>query len=262
MRTGEITEISTNKLRENAASAVSLSFAALIVYSLIIVLSNLISVFIPSASASVKGMNQSGLSTVFSVVFTIILLFPFEIGIKGWYLSLRGEYQSPISAFFYFKGINYPRTVLYCTVKQLAVFASFLLPLLPSIVIASALKVLLSVTQGRSGILFSILLSLFLVLTLLAVIFGFYCILGMFFADYLYIRKTTENPFHAIRLSFQIARGDRRRLIILIAGLLPYFLLCLLGVAIPFVAPKIQSTFAAYADDRIDSYTGGTTCQF
>ena len=145
-------------------------------------------------------------------------------------------------------------------VRQTAVFLLFLIPLLPSIVIAAALRAAYDVGGGDA--LSGVLLILLLVLTLLGLVIAFYGYLGLFFADYVFLRRITDNPFRAISLSFRIAGGRRGKLCQLALKLLPYYILCLTGVVFPFAEPKIQSAFAVYAEDAIDSYTGGTTCQF
>lgn len=254
MRGSEITAAAGRRLRGSFGASVSLSFASLFFYvALLFLIGHL------PLSAGAGFWLSPGAGVLYSVCGALLLLSPFRLGTKGWYLTLRGEYRSPKEAFFWFEGLRYIKALSYCAIRHLAGFLSFFLPFLPAMVLAAAVQTSLRL-NSQQGILFGILLLLWAVFVLLGVFFGIYGWLGLFFADYIYLRGEA-GPLQSLRLSFEVARGGRMRLLGYTVRLIPYFLLYLPGATIPVAAPKIQSGLAVYADNAIDSYTEGTICQ-
>ena len=260
MKNREIGAVAASRLRSGYSVSVSFGFFLLALYTFILAFSALLADFLLKIPFLSERFSEGWAEMGVGIFLTLILLAPVRLGIKKWYLLLQGDFLPSRQAFAFLKGKGYWKTFLFSVVRQITAFLLFLLPLLPSVVIAAALR---AAFEGGSGdALFGVLLIFLFCLTLLGIVIALYGYLGLFFADYIFLRRITDNPFRAVVLSFRIAGGRRGKLCRLVLRMLPYFIISLLGVVFPFAVPKIQSALAVYAEDAIDSYTGGMTCQF
>lgn len=181
-------------------------------------------------------------------LLVIGLLFPLQLGIKGWYVSLDEGPHSLRGAFAGFFGIrSYLYAVGFSFVRHLAACICFLFPQIPTLTAAGILYTVWKRDGFLDGALYGILILLLCLLALLGICFFIYFFTGLFLADYLYVCSVERNPFRAMSLSFRRMQGCRRGLLVWVAQQIPFYLLSLTVAGAPFAMPRIRCAYAAYA---------------
>lgn len=256
MRLGEVTADGSRRLKGSFCAAASLCFAVGVAYVGFLMTGRLVTAFFDTLffrADSIEPLSVTAvIGTVVTVGLSLLLLSPFRLNIKAWYQGLDGDYYSLRNAFTVFTGFRrYANALWFTIVRCAALFLTFLVPLMPSLVITAVLKISLERGGEELGALSGIFLLLLVLLTLLSLLFSLYMAMGYFFADYLYVLGTVRNPFRCLTLSWRLMRGGRPRLLRLFGRLLPYYLLCLLIAPVPFAVPNIRSALAVYAADEI-----------
>lgn len=248
----KITQMVTNgenRLQGSLTAAVALEFVLLFLWFFVLLFSQGLRLILQMGTVLEDARWGELLGLLLLLFF---LQNPLRLGIIGWYQQAEAQYTHPRKGFAPFLGLSsYFRSVWFCMVRSVAVCLIWFLSLLPAVILAAVLQVGMWKGSAEGGI-YAGLIVLFLLLMVLGVLFALFLHMGFFFADYFYVRREEQNPFRALWRSRRLMRGGRLRLLRLWICLLPYFLLCLLIVPIPFAAANIRSALAVYANDRLE----------
>lgn len=254
MRVTQIVTNGENRLHGSLTAAVSLEFALLFASLLNALVPVTISILLPlagwlPAQSSILAWVEP------AVLFLLWILFynPLRLGITGWYRQVEGSFTHPRKAFAAFQGIgSYGRAVWFGLVRSGVVFCTWFMSLLPAMILYAVVQA--GVRMGRAeGGLYAWLLALFLLLTVLGVLFALFLSMGFFFTDYYYLRGWISNPFRALAASQRLMYGSRLRFVKILFCAFPYFLLCLLVAPIPYAMANIRSILAAYANAEMEA---------
>lgn len=196
-------------------------------------------------------------NTAAVAVITLATVFfwiePMRLSIKAWYTRLSVK-NLPVSVAFksFTSAKRYVSALYFSFVRRIADFGvCFLLLLFPSVLLAAVSRRLDNF--GSINSVGGLLLILSFVLIILAAVFSVYFLIGFFFADYLFAKGITYNPIKAMKLSVKLSRENKGRLISVMVLSLPYYLVCVFVVTIPFALPKIKAMFAVLANEVIDA---------
>lgn len=248
-----VRELSRYKLKHNFGSGVSLTFVFMVVYLCINLVGKLASTILSTAMPNLYAIKDINKNDVFVILLTLLLSFlllmPLSLNIKSWYQSINGKYTPIAAAFSYFSSFKKYMSVLYfCLVRFFTLLLTFLIPLIPGILLFYVLKIgFLSSTNLGSA--FGALVVITVILLFMGFIFAVNYAIGFFYADYIYIKDINNNPFKALSYSRKLAKKNRNSLLRIIVAVIPYFLLCIFLVTIPFIFPKIRTFFAIHADE-------------
>ncbi|MFZ2538141.1 MAG: DUF975 family protein [Oscillospiraceae bacterium] len=246
-------ELSNQKLQGNFGVGIALTLVVVLTYLCINLIGKIVAMFLSTVMLDFNITKDFSLDSVVACVATLILtvflLSPLRLNIKSWYQSIKGEYLPATVAFSYFGNLKkYLSALHFCIIRSIAVFLTFLIPMLPSIILAAILKSIFDIGKTSTGPILGSLLVIMIVLFIIGLIFSIYYVIGFFYTDYIYIKGIRTNPFKALVLSQKTAKENKHSLLYAMLTILPYYLLCLLLITIPFVIPKIRASFAVYAD--------------
>ncbi len=247
-------EESSQKLRGNFGVGISLTLVVMLTYLCINLIGKIASMFFSTVMLDFNITKDFSLDTVVAAVttliLTIIMLSPLRLNIKSWYQSINGEHLPATIAFSYFGNLKkYISALHFCLIRYIAIFLTFLVPMLPSIILAAILEPILDIGKASAGPVLGSLMIIMVVVFVIGLIVSIYYVIGFFYTDYIYIKGIQTNPFKALALSQKIAKENKHSLLYTMLAILPYYLLCLFLVTIPFVIPKIKAGFAVYADE-------------
>jgi len=249
----EITAAGAKRLKGSFAPAASLCFLAMLSYTGLWLGGRLAAIFLDTLllQKSQRLSPTSAAGMCLTVLFCLLLLSPFRLGVKCWYQRLCGEFLPLRGAFSCFSSFKrYLPALWFILVRYGAVFFCFLLPQLPALFFFAAVRSALDAGQVL-GALYGGMLALAVVFSALGLCFSLYAAMGLFLTDYLYALGETRSPFAAMAASWRLMSGRRAGLFRLLVRVSPYGLLCLLVAPIPFALPNIRSALAVYAEDAV-----------
>lgn len=254
MRANEITAEAERRLKGRMTAAASLIFILLLCSCGAALTGNVVAIFFETMlmgeSAGFLFSLPDTMGTLSTLLLVLLLASPLQLNAKRWFQAPAGEFRPLRTAFSYFTGTRrYFSALWFSLVRFAATFLSFLLPLLPAVVLAAIIRAKLTYSAEPLGPLYGILIVLCVLFVLLALCYGVYLAMGLFFTDYLYVKNLEGNPFRAIAASFRLMKGSRGMLLQIIGTLLPYLLLCLLVAPLPFCAANVLTSFAVWADE-------------
>lgn len=241
-------------LQYSFSGGVALTLVTLLAYLCINLTGKIASIFFSAAMLDFSVTKDSSLGmivgTALSLVLSIVLLSPLRLNIKGWYQHTNDGDLPVTMAFSYFTSMKkYLKAVNYCVIRFILLFVTYLVPLAPSFILMAVMRY----AFGRADFVFNSYFSVLLIATIslfvLGIVFAIYFSIDYFFADFIYIKKIEQNPFKVLFMSRKIAKKNKGSLYLTIATTLPYYLLCIFIVTIPFVLPKIRVIHAVYADE-------------
>jgi len=247
-----------DRLKKNIFTAISIMFVVLVVRVCLILANHAFGMILkPDLFNTNFGLDlslPSIIATLCSLSVIILIANPLKINVKKWFLEIR-ETKQPFNTAFSIFGTfkTYINSVWYGIIKMIVVMLTWFGLLIPTMIIAVALRVLLD-RSPDVGILFA---SLFIIMTLFILLAIFYFInigLGFFFSDFIFAKGIEKNPVKAIRLSIKIAKHKRVKMVLFFLSYSPYLLLCLLIIPIVFIIPYIKTAFAFFSDDMIMEY--------
>lgn len=247
-------EFSADKLRSNFGAGVSLTLVVMLSYLCVNLIGKIAAMFFSTVMLDFHLTSAFSVDSVVGAVVTLILalslISPLRLNVKSWYQFIKGE-QLPVTvAFSYFASLKKYLAVLhFCIIRFTAVFLTFLVPMLPSILLAGILQQTMLVKNATIGSSFGAVFIMMVALFMIGLFVSIYFAVGFFFVDYIYIKGLQKNPYKALMLSRRIAKKNRTGLLVTLLKSLPYYLLCLCLVTIPFVVPKIRANFAVYTDE-------------
>lgn len=249
----------TRNLKKNLARAISLVFVMLFSIIFMFIMNDLIGIFIRSFGITQMLTNNIGVSDLISVICSFVLGFtfimPLWLNIKKWFMNLS-EDAPPLATTLSLisRPSIYFKTISYIIIKVLLIGSIYFVLLTPSMALAAVVKSQINTTNGAVGLLIIIIFIMMVMFFIIAGLYAIYIALGFFYADYIYISKTTENPIKAIVLSLKIAKSNRMKIITLYATLIPYMLLSIFIIPLVFTIPLIQSTTACFARGQMEAY--------
>ncbi|MEG0692850.1 MAG: hypothetical protein RR444_07190 [Oscillospiraceae bacterium] len=250
----KVRELSAQKLQGNYGIGVSLTLVVMLTYLGVNLIGKIASMFLSTVMLDFNITKDFTLDDIVGAVVTLclslIMLSPLRLNIKRFYQKIQGESLPATVAFSYFSSLKqYLLALHFCVIRFIAVFLSFLLPMVPSIIIAAILATAFDLGETAVGPAFGALFILMVVLFAMGLVFSIYYIIGFFYTDYIYIKGIQRNPFKALALSRKTAKENRQSLFYALITNLPYYLLCLCLVTIPFLVPKIRANFAVYTEE-------------
>ena len=244
------------KLQNNYNRAIVLSLLVIFTYLTINFMGAMSTIFLSTLLLEFKiVLDTTVASAVITVCFSLLILSPLRLNIKLWYQLIEGQPLSLPTAFSYFCGFKqYLSAVYFCIVRLAVVFVTFLLPMSPSMFIAGILLTAFDLGNSATGPAFGVLFIIMMILFILGLFASVVVVIGFFYTDYLYINGIQCNPFKALIQSQKISKYTKKRILSMICALLPYYILCLGIVTIPFYIPKIRAKYAVYIDESLQIY--------
>lgn len=254
MSANEITAEAVRRLKGRMTAASSLLLIGSLCAFGAVLAGEIVTIFFETMLMQTEGSGAftaaDAMGILAALLLTLLIVEPLRLNAKRWYQAPAGEFRPLKTAFSYFTGSKrYFSALWFSLVRFLAVFLSFLLPMLPPILLAAIIRAKLEYSLDPMGPVYAVFMVLCVMLFVLAFLFGVYLATGLFFTDYLYVKNLEQNPFRAIAASLHLMRGSRGKLLQILGNLLPYLLLCLLVAPIPFSVANVLTSFAVFADD-------------
>lgn len=249
MRTNELTAFASKRMRGAVTPAASLVLALLLLGFGLALVSRAVSIllailFSQDASDALFGtVLPASLGSVLSLLFVL----PLHLGMRRWIWLLDEDILPLREAFCYWAlRKRFGCAVAYVTVNALIWFFTLFFCFFPAAFVWAATAVI-----QLADIWTAVAVVLGILLFVLGCVFSGYILSGTFLSSYCLIAGFTKNPFKAAALSFKLMRGHRAKLFALFFHLVPYFLLSLTVVLLPFTVPHIESSFTLWAKERI-----------
>lgn len=245
MRTNELTALASKRMRGAVTPAASLVLALLLLTWGLGLASRAVSLLLAllfSGDAALEPY-RTWIPAAIGSALSFLIVLPLHLSMRRWIWQLDEEIRPLREAFYYFSSFSrFVKAFGFVLVDITACFLALLICFFPAAVVWTAVAVIqIANVWTVIALVFAVLLLL------LGLFFAGWFITGRFLASCCFLAGLTENPFRAIALSFRLMRGKRRSLFALFFHLLPYFLIVITIIFLPFAVPHIESCFALWA---------------
>lgn len=185
--------------------------------------------------------------TAVSFIATAIALFlvvPLAFGIRRYiFLMKSGEPISVIEIFSPF-GKGYARIIGLRLSVYIRALAAGVIQYIGAYVCFSMISGMYFSVRGTAAVWLGIATS---VLACSGVIASIFVIVRYFLSDYLLILRPDLKKREILKLSASLMKGNKARLLDMYLRCLPWFILCITGIAIPFVISYYEAVAAQFA---------------